>query len=378
LGRSLLGKFRLAPSPLAPRIVNWDLTYACPLRCGHCYSESGRRASRQLPLNDLLRIADVLGQIRPLPRVSFSGGEPLLVKGFLDVAGRLRHHGVGVSLYTSGYRLSPSVAEGIARTFERIAVSVDGADPAVNDFLRERAGAFDEAIGALELFDGIARKSQAERRPAPHFGIEVTVMKTNFHQLERFCTELAPRFAHLKYIALGALIPTGFGSRESFVERELLADDQVAELARAGPRLRALAPPGVHVRTATNLPFLMHPEQIRRGVALDDIMKIEADGRVRGMDIYEGTVGNLLEEPLETVWKRTLSRHRDPFVMRELSAVRTMRDWAAACRRIDLHFAAPDDRDRILARPEAASVPSGLRPTGGPTSKRSLDLLSRT
>src|SRR5262252_8344232 len=76
-----------------PSAVNWDLTYACPLRCGHCYSESGRRPSRQLPLPSLLRIADEILAVRPVPTVTFTGGEPLVVRGVLDVARHLKEGG---------------------------------------------------------------------------------------------------------------------------------------------------------------------------------------------------------------------------------------------------------------------------------------------
>lgn len=355
-----------------PSAVNWDLTYACPLRCGHCYSESGRRASRQLPLESLFRIADAILTVQPTPIVTFTGGEPLLVRGFLDVARRLRRGGARLTIYTSGFRIQEAMAREVADVFDRVAVSIDGPDAATNDFLRERAGSFDEAIRAARLFDALAARARTPFR----FGFEITILKTNWASLDRFVTEIAPRYPHLGYLHLGALIPTGLASRESYVERELLDEDQMAELPELEKRLRKLAPRSLDVRVFSNLPFLMHPEQLRHGVALDGLVKIEADGRVRGMDIYEGTVGNLLEEPFPVLFERSLERHEDPFVVGELSRARTMKDFAAACRAIDLHFASEDDRARILARDAAPPVPEELgggaprKPTG-----RALDLL---
>ncbi len=43
-------------TPAAPVYVNWDLTYACPLRCIHCYSESGRRPSHPFVVERLLPV----------------------------------------------------------------------------------------------------------------------------------------------------------------------------------------------------------------------------------------------------------------------------------------------------------------------------------
>lgn len=370
-----LKRMRRVGVPTSPSAVNWDLTYACPLRCGHCYSESGRRASRQLPQESLLHIADELLRVRPVPAVTFTGGEPLVVRGFLDVAERLKRGGAHLNLYTSGFRLKEDTARGVAEVFDRVAVSLDGPDAATNDFLRERAGAFEEALRATSLLDTLVPVTGKRFT----LGLEITVMKTNWSTLERFASEIAPRFPHLTYLHFGALIPTGLASRESFVDRELLDDAQMAELPALERRLQRAAPRSVKVRVFSNLPFLMHPDQVRRGVALDRLVKVEADGRVRGMDIYEGTVGNLLDEPLSALFARTLERHVDPFVVEQLSAVRTMRDWARACRAIDLHFASSDDRERILGREVAAQLPFNLRsPDAAPARpvRRSLDLFS--
>jgi MoaA/NifB/PqqE/SkfB family radical SAM enzyme len=331
-------------------LVNWDLTYACPLRCEHCYSESGRRAARQLPLTDLFRIANILLALRPVPEVVFTGGEPLVVRGFLEIADKLAKGGAKLALYTSGWKLSEAVAKDIVRLFQRIGVSIDGGNPAINDVIRGRAGAFAEAESALALLDGavdVARQSGAE---PGSIGIECGVVKSNLVHLERLCTDVAPRFRHLSFIHFGAIIPTGLASEPSYAERELLVEDELAALVRAAPRLSSLAPPGVTVRVRDNAGFMMQNEQVKQGRATDHLVKIEADGRMRGMDIYEGTVGNVLHEPFEVLWRRAVERHRDPFVVERLASVNSMRAWAAATRSIDRHFASHDDLVRLQAR----------------------------
>jgi MoaA/NifB/PqqE/SkfB family radical SAM enzyme len=74
--------------PDRPLEIIWDITYACPLRCFHCYSESGRRPSRQLSPQDMLRLADRIIAMRPYG-ISLAGGEPLLVGGVFEVAERM-------------------------------------------------------------------------------------------------------------------------------------------------------------------------------------------------------------------------------------------------------------------------------------------------
>src|SRR5690349_21176853 len=109
-----------------PSSANWDLTYACQLRCGYCYSESGRRAARTLPHADLLRIADTLAGMG-LRSVHLSGGEPLLVHGLPEIVERLRARGTKVVLYTNGLLINDDNAPELGQLFVRIRVGVDGA-----------------------------------------------------------------------------------------------------------------------------------------------------------------------------------------------------------------------------------------------------------
>src|SRR6185503_12685203 len=121
--------FIMSFTPL-PAFVIWDITYACPLRCSHCYSESGRRPKRELPQEEMLRLADVLVSMRPRA-VDISGGEPLLVKGLQEVAARIVAGGVPIRIYTSGHGVDEVSAGWIGRLFSIVHVSVDGADAAV-------------------------------------------------------------------------------------------------------------------------------------------------------------------------------------------------------------------------------------------------------
>jgi hypothetical protein len=177
------------------------------------------------------------------------------------------------------------------------------------------------------------------------------VVRSNVAELSAMCTEIAPRFRELRFVRFGVLIPTGLGSRADYVEREMLDEAEVAALFARLEAMRAAAPPGVEVDISDGLFFQMKSEQVARGAAANALVKIEADGRLRAMDIYEGTVGSLLDEPFDVLWRRAEERLRDPFVVETLARVRTRRDWAAACRAIDERFAARDDLVRIRARP---------------------------
>ncbi|MEO3930834.1 radical SAM protein [Micromonosporaceae bacterium B7E4] len=334
-----------------PTTVTWDLTYACPLRCTHCYSESGRRPSRQLSQEDLLRVADALISLRP-GGVSLTGGEPMLVPGITAIAERLSRAGIEVFLYTSGWRLGPEMVEELTDVVTQVNVSVDGATPEVHDRIRGRAGSFARAMEALAVLDTAAGRRRARGGPPLRFGIDCVVTRSNFHQMDDLCRVVAPRFPELRFVWFGAVVPSGLASRPGFEVDELLTDDQVRLLdsSRHRRHLRSLAPPSVEVVTTDNRAVQMHPDQVGSGGGFR-AMLVEPDGGVRAMPMYEGTVGNLLTEDPETLWERAVARWSDPFVVATLSPVRTMRQWAEATRRIDHHFGSDQVRARIDRRP---------------------------
>jgi organic radical activating enzyme len=328
-----------------PTFVVWDITFACPLRCSHCYSESGRRPSRQLRAEELFRVTDTLISMKP-PIVVFSGGEPLLVKEVFEVADRMSKAGIKLFLYTSGWALEPTMISAIMGLFSRVTVSVDGATALVHDRIRGRAGSYDRAISALQQLDAAVRDYRRLGARTPSLAIDFVVMQSNFHQLGEMCAVVVHQFPELEYVFFGAVVPTGLATRAEFAEQEMLSEEQAGLLAsgQLARELQSLAPASIEVRTSDNRGPLMHPSHFAE-------MQVEPDGMVRAMPIFEGTVGSLLAEPPLVIWKRAVERWNDPFVVETLAPARTMKAWADAVRRIDRHFGSTEDRARIARRP---------------------------
>ncbi|QDQ09495.1 radical SAM protein [Streptomyces spectabilis] len=348
-----------------PEVVVWDTTYACPLRCSHCYSESGRRPSRQLGPEAMLRVADALVSLRPRV-VALSGGEPLVVRGVFEVAQRLRAGGVKLSINTSGWVMNRALAERLADHFDEVIVSLDGATPEVHDRIRGRAGSFERVLAALTLLDEVAGERRAADRGRLCFGIDCVVIRSNFGQLEDMAGDIAHRFPRLTTLGFNAAVPEGLASRPEFEEHELLDDERVAHLTSQAfrARLRELAPSSVAVCTTDNFNLAMTPKRVALGIDTQ-VMQVEPDGRVRGIPVYEGTVGSLLEEPAAVLWERALARLRDPFVVETLSTVDSMRTWAEAVRRMDRRFGSADDIARFDRRAVRTRPPEFVTATAG-------------
>jgi MoaA/NifB/PqqE/SkfB family radical SAM enzyme len=350
-----------------PKHIDWQVTYACQLRCTHCYTESGRRASRKLPRADLLRIADKILALN-VKRVLLGGGEPLLVPEIFEIVARLTAGKVPVSFYTNGLDLTVEQAVRLADLGAQVHVSIDGATPEVNDPIRGRAGAFAAAVESLGILNAVAAEQKRLGRSRFRFGIDVTLVQSNFAQIEMFCTALAPQFSEIAFIQLGAVIPSGLAAEASFARHEVLNEDQLQLLASQefGNELRKKAPSSLeYICLSDNVALQLHSERAREmPLHYAEVMEIEPDGDVRAMVTYEGVVGNILRDSAEELWQRCQARAHHPVVVEELRGVKNSQDWAAAVRRLDEFFGTPADLVRFGRRPPYAPGPAAP-PTAG-------------
>ena len=177
----------------------WDLTYACPLRCTHCYSESGRRPAKTLPPDELMKIAEIM-VMSGARRVSLSGGEPLIVPGWAEAARRLRDAGIEVTLFTSGWIMDESIAAEIGRSVTHVCVSLDGATAETHDRIRQRSGSFDRAMAALGVLARVKREHEAGGEPYPGLGVDYTVVRSNMAETERFATTRRTHWPGSSYV----------------------------------------------------------------------------------------------------------------------------------------------------------------------------------
>lgn len=325
--------------------IIWDMTYACPLRCIHCYSESGRRPA-DARREDVLRIAEVIGRARPR-LVALSGGEPLLAPGWEEAVAHLRGAGVGMALYTSGWIMDADLARRLAGTMARVCVSIDGGRASTHDAIRGRAGSFDKALAALEVLVHERRERQARGEPCYVLGVEMTVMRSNRAETELLVRELSGRFPGLDFIRLAMVIPSGLAAEEDFEERELLTEEEGLALLAEGPRLAALAMNGVRVTVGDVRAFFAQKEP---GAPRMPMAHLNPDGQLRAFETCEARVGSVLEEPFEVLWERALAWRGDPFVVEQFAAIRTVRDWARASRTLDRRFGSEADQARIARR----------------------------
>ncbi len=190
-----------------PRLVFWESTAGCNLRCIHCrrITVAEQLMPQDLTTAEAFALIDAIAAFAH-PIFVLSGGEPLFRPDIFAIADYAHQSGLIVALATNGTLITPAVAGRIkASGIRRVSVSFDGADAATHNLFRG-PGAFERALEGIGYL-------RAEGIP---FQINTTVARHNVDQMPQMLALAKEWGAAALHLFL--LVPVGCG-----VE---IADDQ--------------------------------------------------------------------------------------------------------------------------------------------------------
>ena len=152
-----------------PRLIFWEVTKGCNLRCIHCRATATELASP----NDLStpRALDIISQIADFcsPILVLSGGEPLYRPDIFQLSRFATEKGIRVALATNGTLVTKEVARKIVDSgVRRVSISLDGADATTHDTFRGIPGAFEAAIYGLRNLKELGMSVQINMTIARH------------------------------------------------------------------------------------------------------------------------------------------------------------------------------------------------------------------
>lgn len=196
---------------LPPKRLLIALTTKCNLRCPMCclWGEMGLGKSEPLPpfmkreLNpaELKRLVAQVSLYKP--SIILTGGEPLLYKGWEEVAGYIKSRNLRLFMASGGMLIKEN-AEGLVKTIDHLQISLDGPDEEIHDESRGARGSFEKVISGIKTIDKI-KKERRQRRP--FINICYTISKINYKYLNeavRFLRSLKVEinelaFQHLEF-----------------------------------------------------------------------------------------------------------------------------------------------------------------------------------
>ncbi len=148
----------LTEAPERPVGAKLEITYACNLRCGFCYTDSPRQTLQRTPELSDDEWLEVVRQSLDLGIVEavVTGGEPFLRKELtLEAIEALAAAGVGVTLNTNGWFVDEEVAKRLGALRGVTAhVSLDGARAGLHDSSRGVPGSWRRAIEGIDRLLG--------------------------------------------------------------------------------------------------------------------------------------------------------------------------------------------------------------------------------
>ncbi len=293
--------------PARPVGAKLELTHACNLRCGFCYTDSPRQTlarTPDLPDDAWLAIADQAADLGVIEAV-VTGGEPLLRRELVfELLERLQQRGIGLMLNTNGWFVDDEVADRLADVGGlTVHISIDGATAALHDASRGVPGSWRRAVQATSRLLDRGVKVQVVHVVTPD----------NEHAVSQFLEQMwtlgVPSVRVTPVLAVGAAARSGrWGiSRRRLrrVVRRANGDDSWVQLYGATASVLAVpdaAPPAS---------LLVRPS----GAVLID-------------SLHPFAFGHAVHDGLEACWGRIVAGWRDPRISRWIDSLRSSRDLA--------------------------------------------------
>jgi MoaA/NifB/PqqE/SkfB family radical SAM enzyme len=272
----------------------------CNVKCRYCEYWRLKHYVPEMSIQEwksaLTSIKDFVGRFS----INFSGGEPFIKPGFIDLLAWCNENGISAGVTTNGSALTRrNAAKVVGSNPFNINISVDAPNAAVHDYLRGYPGLFEK------LSNGIRYLLTERDRQGKNFPINVkpTVNVKNF----RLMPELV-KWARKMGVSTVILQPMDRWTPETYDEL-WVEDADMAELERVVERLIEMQRGGAPILTPPNILYLFPdhfrgkraPEEIKPcRVGLRDFF-IRTDGQVQ-VCIHYPPIGNIRQQSAREIW----------------------------------------------------------------------------
>lgn len=281
--------------PNAPYKADLALTYGCNNRCAHCYNPPARARMPSLDLAGWKRVLDRLVDVG-IPHGIFTGGEPTLVRGLADLIAHAEALGLITGLNTNGRRMTD---RGFAQSLAdaglcHVQVTLESPQPEVHD-----------AMTGTRAFHETVRGIRNALASGLHTITNTTLTRKNAGQADALVGYLHD--LGLRTFAVNGMIYSGAG-------RTAVDAISPGEMGPLLARLRDRAGElGMRMLWYTPTAYCeLSPVELglepRRCNAGEYSVCIEPNGDVLPCQSYYHPVGNLLDDPWESIWNSPLFR----------------------------------------------------------------------
>jgi len=156
-----------------PKIVVWELTLACNLKCLHCGSSAGKKRPDELSTREAIKVCHDLADI-DTKGIALMGGEAFLRSDWEIISKEIKDLGISLSIITNGFFSPQKIIPKLTHLeIDCVLVGLDGASAISQDSIRGVCSSFEKAITFLNALKKV---------DIPTFAI-TTVHTKNFSEL---------------------------------------------------------------------------------------------------------------------------------------------------------------------------------------------------
>jgi radical SAM protein with 4Fe4S-binding SPASM domain len=276
------------------RIISWNTTLKCNLRCSHCYINAKADEDKtELTTEEGKRLIDQIAEFGRTVLV-LSGGEPLFRKDIFELAAYSAKKGIITTLGTNGTLIDDQVA---AKLFDagvrKVAISLDSSTPKIHDEFRGVDGAWDKAV------EGVA----ACIRGGVGVQFNVTLTRQNYGDLDnilKLAETLGVFDVHLFF-----LVPTGRGKNMLDISPAMYEDILRKVLSRPNDKVAVkptCAPQFMRIAREMNVDTNRWSRGCIAGISY---CRVLPDGSVTPCPYLPVTVGNIRQTPFREIWQNS-------------------------------------------------------------------------
>jgi len=159
-----------------PLVINWMISGKCNMFCKFCF---GQFDSQQMSKDRKLFI---LGQIAKhgIPKLTLTGGEPLLDEDIIEILEKAHSLGIFTSLHTNGLLLTEELIQELKPFIGRISLPLDGSTNEINQLMRNEKNFFSRIFRIIEILKrekiSFSIKSVASKKNIDDFDKMIPIM----------------------------------------------------------------------------------------------------------------------------------------------------------------------------------------------------------
>ena len=272
----------------------------CNVKCRYCEYWRLKHYAKEMTIPEwqtaLKSIKDFVGSFS----INFSGGEPFIKPGFIDLLAWCNQNGISAGVTTNGSALTArNAAKVVAANPFNVNISVDAPNAEVHDYLRGYPGLFDKLSNGIHFL--IAERDR-QRKSFP-INVKPTVNSKNF----RLMPELVD-WAMAMGVSCVIPQPMDRWTQETYDELWIEAPE-LPELERVVERLIEMQRRGAPILTPPTI-LRLFPDHFRGKKAPEEVMPcrvglrdffIRTDGQIE-VCVHYPPIGNIREQSAREIW----------------------------------------------------------------------------